>query len=134
MRHYTSYLIALALAVLISFSDSAAALGSFQDYDAATFDAATQSNQVVVLDYYAAWCPVCRRQHVNLRELLQSPKYAQLVAFKVNYDDETALREKYRVKDRGTLVMLRGGVEIARVQNVFKSADLESFLAKAATK
>lgn len=68
----------------------------------------------VLVDFYATWCPPCRR----LAPVLDSVagRFAGRVdVIKVNIDENPQLASQFRIQSVPTLVMLVGGVEQDRV-------------------
>lgn len=59
----------------------------------------------VVLFFRASWCPTCHALDADLKESLKDlPK--DLTILDVNYDTETALKQKYGVTSQHTLVQV----------------------------
>lgn len=59
----------------------------------------------IVLDFYASWCPSCRKLESDINNSL-SDIPADLNIIVVNYDKETALKTKYGVTKQHTLVQV----------------------------
>lgn len=59
----------------------------------------------VVLFFRASWCPTCRALDANIRSNLGSIP-AGVTILDVNYDDSTALKQKYGVTYQHTLVQV----------------------------
>src|SRR4051812_259077 len=108
MRQSPVKTLAVALGLFLFALTALAVASPFKDFEPAAFEAAQKRGDTVVLDYFAPWCPICRRQHKNLTELLAIPKYAHIKGFRIDYDEGQALRSKYHVTDRGTLILLNG--------------------------
>jgi len=73
----------------------------------------SRSDIPVVVDFWAAWCGPCK---------MMAPAFAQAAAqlepkvrfAKLNTDQEQIIAGQYRIQSIPTLVMFRGGQEIAR--------------------
>lgn len=78
--------------------------------DGARFDQEVKSG-FVVLDFSAPWCPDCVRIEPIMKALIQ--EYSGSVKFfKINIDEEEALKEAYNVRRIPTLIFLKDGVEL----------------------
>jgi thioredoxin 1 len=124
-------LVATVAVVIAALPALAASPKALSEFNATAFEAAQAQGKLVVLDFYAPWCPVCRRQHKNLEEALGARKNSHIVSFLVNYDDSEELRKRHNVEGRSTLILFRGASEIARIKDSFTRADIDEFLAKA---
>jgi len=82
--------------------ESVAGPGSYIDYD--DIDIASLEGKIV-LDFYAAWCPSCRRLEKDIKANLDSIP-SDLTIVKVNYDSERALKQQYGVTRQHTLVQI----------------------------
>jgi len=76
--------------------------GSYLDY--ADVDLASLEGKIV-LDFYASWCPSCRKLESDIKgSLADIPSDVTIV--KVDYDAETALKQKYGVTKQHTMVQV----------------------------
>lgn len=97
----------------LSSSDSSASAAVYTEYSADVIGNGQQS----VLFFYAAWCPVCRGGDEDLRTWYDAG-LPNLPTYKVNYDTETALKNKYGVTYQHTFVLIDGeGNAIQTLQN-----------------
>jgi thiol-disulfide isomerase/thioredoxin len=79
----------------------AATGGSYTDYSEDAFQAA--SDQKRVYFFHAAWCPTCKTADEEIRSNSdQIPE--DVVVFKADYDEETALKDQYGVTYQHTFV------------------------------
>lgn len=77
--------------------------GSYEPYAAAKLAKAATGD--VVLFFRASWCPTCKALDSDIRaHLSQIP--GTLTILDVNYDTETALKQKYAVTYQHTLVQV----------------------------
>jgi len=110
---------------------SAPALASgWQDFDPEKFAAAKKENKTIVLDFYADWCPTCKRQAPILESLIQEDKYKDYVAFKVDYDKSQALREELKIPRQSTIIVFKGKKEKGRNIAGTDKETLDSLFAK----
>jgi thioredoxin 2 len=78
------------------------------------FDAAVDSNLLVLVDLWAPWCGPCRMIAPVLERL--ATEYAgRLKVVKVNVDESPPVQARFGVQGIPTLVLLRGGAEVDRV-------------------
>ncbi len=70
------------------------------------FNQVEESKEVILVDFYATWCPPCQKLTPVLEELANSRKY-NIVS--VNVDDNLALGAKYNVQVVPTLVVFKAG-------------------------
>ncbi len=66
-----------------------------------------ESPGVVLIDFYADWCPPCRAQGVILDELTATAKSKKASVIKVNIDQHARLTELFKVKSLPTLVLIK---------------------------
>lgn len=77
--------------------------GSYEAYDSAKLALAETGD--VVLFFRASWCPTCRTLDADIRANLSSiPEGVTILD--LNYDDSTALKQKYGVTYQHTLVQV----------------------------
>lgn len=82
--------------------DPSVVSGSYVDYDNVTL-ASLDGN--IVLDFYASWCPSCRKLEKDIEASLGDIP-SDLTIVKVNYDTETDLKSQYGVTRQHTLVQV----------------------------
>jgi thioredoxin 1 len=70
--------------------------------------------------FHAPWCPVCKAQEPKVQAHLDHDA-KQVVALKVDYDTNKALRQEMNVSKQSTLILFQGTKEVARLS--YKSDD-----------
>ncbi len=79
--------------------------GIYKDYSDAALDQALADNQKIALFFHATRCPACRRLDRDLRaDMDQLP--ADTVVFKVDYDEETGLKQQYGITMQHTVILI----------------------------
>jgi thioredoxin 1 len=79
----------------------------------ASFDESVKGTSLPVLvDFYADWCGPCKMLAPTIEEIAANA--VDFLVAKVNVDEAPAVAERFAVMSIPTLVVLRGGEEIAR--------------------
>ena len=91
------------------------------DYNKADYDAAIASDNLVVLYFYANWCPICKTEIANalypaFNELTTDKVVGIRVSYKDNEtdSDEKALAVQYGIPYQHTKVFLKNGKQILK--------------------
>lgn len=121
---------AIAAAVLFGAASLAHAL-DVKPYSAEALAAAEKAGQPVALHFHADWCPTCRAQAPLLRELMSEPRFKDLTLFVADYDRESELKRRLKVAQQSTLVVFKGGREVARSTGQTRKEALAELLGKA---
>ena len=85
------------------------------DFTKADYDAAVASGKLVLLYFYANWCPICRAEFPKMQTVFDELTADAVVGFRVNYKDnetntdETTLAKQFGVAYQHTKVFVRGG-------------------------
>ena len=83
-----------------------------------------ESDKVVVVDFWAAWCGPCKMIAPKLDELAQQYEGKVMIA-KVNVDDAPMTPGQYGVRSIPTLLFVKGGKVIDQVIGNVPKSDLE---------
>ena len=90
----------------------AAAAELIKHLNANSFSAETQKGLVMV-DFWATWCPPCRQMAPVLDEVAKDVKGKATIA-KVDIDENRQLASQYNIQGIPTLILFKDGKEIAR--------------------
>lgn len=100
-----------------------------QPYDQKTFQAAQSANKPILIKVTAPWCPTCRRQNPVVHQIEQEKP--DLVVLDVDFDSSKALLKQFKVQYQSTLIVYRGGNELARSTGETDPAAIRSMIGKA---
>ena len=95
-------------------------MNDFKPYTAEAVKAAMAEGKITLLFFHAPWCPVCKAQEPKVKAHLNG-QHKNVVAFKVDYDSNMALRKDLKVDKQSTLILYQGMKEVARLS--YKSDD-----------
>lgn len=80
------------------------------------------NNDVVVLDFWAAWCGPCQQFAPTFERVAE--KYPQVVFGKVNTEVATKLTEYFGIRGIPTIIAIREQIEVFRGAGALAEADL----------
>ncbi|MEK7556872.1 MAG: thioredoxin family protein [Patescibacteria group bacterium] len=95
-------------------------LSPLLDFTKADFEAAKASDKLVVLYFYANWCPNCAVEFPVMQSAFNELTTDQAIGFRVNYNDsdtdpdEVALAREHGIGYQHTKVFLRNGQQILK--------------------
>ena len=101
---------------------------SATNLNAEAFRAAlSQSDEPVLVDFWAPWCTYCRRIGPAYDKIAQ--QYGDsLIVGKVNIDDEPALSQQEQIEVIPTLVLYQNGQAVASIVAPESKAMIDQFL------
>jgi len=86
-----------------------------------------ESQQPVLVDFYADWCGPCRAMAPVLEQL--AAEFAGRAAIvKVNVDDEPELAGRFQIASIPTLMLFRGGLIVKTIVGLTRADQLRSLL------
>lgn len=97
------------------------------------YEKALKDNKVIVLDFFANWCPECREEAPKLHAGFDALSTDKVIGFRVNYNDtdtdkdEKDLAGKYGITFQHTKVIVKNGKEFSKDVNLW---DKDIFLAE----
>ena len=90
------------------------------DFNKADYDAALKSDKLIVLYFYANWCPICRAEFPVMQEVFNELSTDKVIGFRVNYNDdqtdndEQSLARQFGVAYQHTKVFVKNGQKILK--------------------
>ena len=94
---------------------------------------AMADGKTTLVFFHAPWCPVCRAQEPKVLAQLNGAA-KDVVAFKVDYDSNEALRKEMNVTKQSTLILYSGMKETARLSYKSDDASIAEFMSHATMK
>ena len=101
-----------------------------QPFDEAAFRAAQQAGKTILVEVHADWCSACAKQKPIVESLSKEPGFDKVVRFKVDFDKPGTALKTLRVTSQATLVLFKGGKEVARSTFDTDAASIRAMLAK----
>lgn len=83
--------------------------GPFEAFSLERFEALQQAGRPVLVEVHADWCPTCRRQTAILTRLLAEDGFEDIVALKLDWDDQRSEARALGAPRQSTLFVFRGG-------------------------
>lgn len=59
----------------------------YKDFDVNEYNQALADGKVVYLEFYANWCPVCRRQEPIIEAAFEELDNEDIIGFRIHYND-----------------------------------------------
>lgn len=102
-----------------------------EPYSQEKLDALNNAGKPVLVFIYADWCPVCKAQDKILDTLLPANEFKGITTLRVNFDDQKPVVGAFGVKHQSTLIVFKGGKEVARVTGETDRERIAALLRKA---
>lgn len=106
---------------------SSVALGQpVQPFSTAALKAAQAAGEPVLVDAYASWCPICRKQAPTIDAMAKDPAFAKLVILRLDYDHQTAEKRMLGITSQSTLIAYHGDKEVGRTVGITDPRQIKS--------
>jgi thioredoxin 1 len=119
----------LSLAFILSSGLASARLP--EPFTPENFEASKKEGKVILLHFFADWCPSCRAQKKVMDSILSERELNEIVFLRVDYDNALRLRKEFKVNRQSTLIVLRGEREVARKAGITDKDEIRDYLIEA---
>lgn len=92
----------------------------YQEFTPEDYEKAKRENKVIVLNFYATWCPVCRGEAPAIESAFKALEDERVIGFRVNFNDnetdeaEKKLAQEFAVPYQHTKIIITEGKEVYR--------------------
>jgi len=122
----------LVLLAALSLGFAAPALAQAPEpFRQEAFAAALAAGKPILVHVTAGWCPTCRAQKAVLAKLENDPRFKDLLVFDVDFDSQKPIVGAFKARTQSTLVVFKGGVEIARAVGQTDPSAIDALLSEA---
>ncbi len=97
-------------------------------FDQDAYAAALAAGTPMLVEITASWCPTCHAQQAVFGDLLQKPRFADLLILDIDFDSQKKLVRAFGARQQSTLIVYSGGREVARSVGETRPARLEALL------
>ena len=103
----------------------------YLEFNKADYDKAISENKIILLYFYANWCPICRLEQPETFAAFNELNSTNIIGFRVNYkdsetdNDEVALAKEFGVSYQHTKVIIKDGIKTLKAPD---SWDKERYL------
>jgi len=92
-----------------------------------SFNDIINSNQPVLVDFYADWCGPCKMLAPILKEVKHELKDSIKIV-KIDVDKNSAIASKYQVRGVPTMLLFKNGNQLWRQSGVLQKNDIISII------
>ncbi len=94
-------------------------------------DALNKSGKPALVFIHAEWCPTCKAQEKILDTLLPTNEFKGIATLRVDFDTQKPMVKAFGVQYQSTLIVFKGGKEVARVTGETDRGRIAELLRKA---
>jgi thiol-disulfide isomerase/thioredoxin len=120
--------LAFSVPAIVAPAVAAAAAPEIRPFDQAAFEAAQRAGKPILVWVHAPWCPVCREQAKTIARVTADPAYRDMQIFRIDFDTQKPLWQKFRATMQSTLIGFHGARETGRVAHETDDAKVSAVI------
>ncbi|WP_239019582.1 thioredoxin family protein [Sphingomonas suaedae] len=101
--------------IVVAAAVAPAQAATLKPFDQKAFAAAQAAGKPILVEVHAPWCPICRAQGKAIAKLTANGAHKDLVIFRIDYDTQKPLWQRFGAQKQSTLIAFRGKRETDRV-------------------
>lgn len=107
------------------------------DFTRIDYDKAVASDRLIVLYFYASWCPLCKAEFPKMQSAFDALSSDRVVGFRVNYNDgdtdsdEKNLAREFGIAYQHTKVFIQRGKRVLKSPETWDEARYATEIAEA---
>ncbi len=121
----------LAFAPAVVFLAKPAFAKGVVAFNRAAFESAQKSGKSILVEIHASWCPTCKAQKPIIGALLGTPKFKDLVTFRMDFDAQANEVRAMKAQSQSTLIAFKGSAETGRSVGDTNPVSIEELMASA---
>ncbi len=102
-----------------------------EPYTQDKLDAVNKSGKPALVLIHADWCPTCKAQEKILDAMLPMNEFKGITTLRVDFDTQKQVVKAFGVQYQSTLIVFKGGKEVARVTGETDQKRIAELLRKA---
>lgn len=123
--------VALVFALLAVVPSVHAGESSWSPFADKEYETTMGKGKYVLLGFMKDGCATCKSERDACLPVFTESKYNNITPFRVDYDKQTALRNKLGVTTHPTVILMKNKKEVARLTGPFTAKQLRKLLNKA---
>lgn len=73
-----------------------------------------KKSKSAVITVHADWCPTCKSQDKILQNIMKDPAYKNVTFYQLDFDTQKDLLKSLKASSQSTIIVFKGGKEVAR--------------------